>query len=146
MIGWRAGSAATSEQTSVKREARKSLTSLWCTVGNPPVGQFRAWSVLKGLPQMHWEGSLSRAHPYLGASASLNAPLWMAKPWCRSGMTVSQLEAPFSLASFLTRCNVSGNLSWTLATAWSSFFHFVCIISRLAQRFWDCTWARSVCL
>ena len=48
MIGWRAGSTATSEQTSVSREARRSLTSLWRTVGNPPVGQFRAWLVLKG--------------------------------------------------------------------------------------------------
>ena len=93
MIGWRAGSTATSEQTSVRREARRSLTSLWHTVGNPPVGQFRALSVLKGLPKIHLEGSLSRAHPYLSASASLNAPLWMAKTWCCSGRAVSQLEA-----------------------------------------------------
>ena len=33
MIGWRAGSTATPEQTSVSREARRSLTSLWRTVG-----------------------------------------------------------------------------------------------------------------
>ena len=93
MIGWRAGSTATSEQTSVRREGRRSLASLWHTVGNPPVGQCRALSVLKGLPQIHLEGSLSRAHPYLSASASLNAPLWMAKSWCCSGRAVSQLEA-----------------------------------------------------
>ena len=83
---------------------------------------------------------------YLSASASLNAPLWMAKPWCCSGGAVSQREALFSLASFFACCNGSGNLSWTLAAAWSSYFHFVCIISLLA---WCCgivLWARSVCL
>ena len=42
VIGWRTGSTAMSEQTFVRREARRSLTSLWRTVGNPPVGQFRA--------------------------------------------------------------------------------------------------------
>ena len=38
-------------------------------------------------------GQPLRAHPYLSTSASLNAPLWMAKPWCCSGRAVSQLEA-----------------------------------------------------
>ena len=91
---------------------------------------------------MHWEG-LCRAHPYLSDSASLNAPFWMAKPWF-----CNQLEAPFSLASFLARCNGSGNLSWTLAAAWSSCFRFVCSILLLAWRCGITLWAscRSVCL
>ena len=71
VISWRAGSTATSKQISVRREARRSLTSLWHAVGNPLLGQSRAWSVLKGLPQTQCGGSLSRAHPYLSANVSL---------------------------------------------------------------------------
>ena len=91
---------------------------------------------------MHWEGSLSREYPYLSASASLNAPLWIAKPWGCSSRAVSQLEAPFSLASFLARCNGLGNFSWTLAAACSSYS----ALSAISPRRWGITlWARSVC-
>ena len=95
--------------------------------------------------EMHWEGSLSMTRPYLSASASPNAPLWIAKPWCCSGTAVNQLEASVSLTSFLARCHGSGNLSWTLAGAWSSYFRFVCSISLLARHCGITLWARSVC-
>ena len=36
-----------------------------CMIGNPPVGQFRAWSMVNDLPQAHVVGNSGGFHPYL---------------------------------------------------------------------------------
>ena len=56
------GSMHTLRHTSVNRLAVKSLRSLWHTDGNPPVGQVRAWSVVKELPQTQWLGRFGGCH------------------------------------------------------------------------------------
>ena len=82
VIGSRSGSTATSEHTFVLivgSVARKSQTSLWQSVGSLPLGQFNAWFASNALPQMQWEGSIPGSIISAEqASASRNAPLWMA--------------------------------------------------------------------
>ena len=98
----------TSLHTSVRRVAVRSRISLCLIDGKPPLAHERACSTEKEAPQAHFDGSLSGIQPYRSASASWKAPLCKAKPCSESGKTVSQVEDPFSLASFIDLCRVSG--------------------------------------
>ena len=61
--GWRADSPQTSWHTSDIRSAVRSRISLWRIIGNPPVGLFRAWSVVDDLPQAHVAGMSGGCYP-----------------------------------------------------------------------------------
>ena len=98
----------TSLHTSVRRVAVRSRISLCLIDGKPPLAQDKACSTEKKAPQTHFEGSLFGVQPYRSARASWNAPLCRAKPCSERGRTVSQVEDPFSLASFTDLCRLSG--------------------------------------
>ena len=101
----------TSWHTSVRRVAVRSLISLCLIDGKPPLAQDRACSTEKVEPQAHLAGNLSGVQPYRSARASWKAPLCNAKPCSESGRTVSQVDEPFSLASFTDRCRPAGRSS-----------------------------------
>ena len=75
-----------------------SLISLCLRIGKPPLLQVMAWLMEKEEPQTHDCGVLRMSHPYRRCSASLNSPLFKKKPCSSIGVTVSQDDAPFSLA------------------------------------------------
>ena len=86
--------------TSVRRVAVRSLISLCLIDGKPPLAQDRACSTEKVEPQAHLAGNLSGVQPYRSVRSSWKAPLCNAKPCSESGRMVSQVDEPFSLASF----------------------------------------------
>ena len=96
VIGCKVGSMHTLWYTSYISFAVRSLTSLCCTMGNPPIGLERACSTEKLVPQAHVEGISAGCQSYLRAMASLKAPLWRVRPNSSSDSIVSQLEAPLS--------------------------------------------------
>ena len=104
VTGCRLGSMHTSLQASVRRFAVRSRISLCRKVGKPPFLQDRACSTVKVLSQSHFEGRLDGVHPYLRARASWKAALCSVNPWSLRGRTVSQVEAPFSLACTTVFC------------------------------------------
>ena len=65
-------------------------------VDGVPRGQLIACCTVNWLLQMQWEGKRGGRQPYLRQRASLNSPLWRAKPCSAIGRVDSQLEAPFS--------------------------------------------------
>ena len=75
VMSCRWGSVQTSWQTSAIRLAVKYLTSLWCRVGKPHVGQESACWTVKLDPQGQLVGRFDGSQPYLKVMASLNAPL-----------------------------------------------------------------------
>ena len=87
-----------------------SRISLCLMMGNPRLGHERACSTVKEDPHSQWRGMLEGVHPYLSARASLNAPLCRQKPNSSMGKEVSQIEAPFSLASSMAFLPGAGNL------------------------------------
>ena len=89
--GWRTGSTHTSWHTANIRSVR-SQTSLWRMIGNPPVGQFRAWSMVNDLPQAHVVGNSGGCHLYLKQMASRKTLLWSANPWLSIGSATNQLD------------------------------------------------------
>ncbi len=68
--GCRGGSTLTSWQTLVSRLAVRSQISLCLSMGNPPFGQVKTWSMVKDFPQAQWKCSMemwagpSTAHAY----------------------------------------------------------------------------------
>ena len=85
----RGGSIITLLDTSVRRWAVVSLTSLCQIAGNPPVGQWRECSTVKEAPQTQFDRSLGGVHPYRRHMASRKAPLCKAKPWVDNWSAVS---------------------------------------------------------
>ena len=104
VTGCRLGSMHTSLQASVRRFAVRSRISLCRKVGKPPLLQDRACSTVRVLSQSHFGGRLDGVHPYLRARASWKAALCSVNPWSLRGRTVSQVEAPFSLACTTVFC------------------------------------------
>ena len=96
--GWRTGSFSMQYATSSSRLAVISLTSLWCMMTYPPLGQLRAWSTLFGFPHTQTMGMALDLHPYLKASASQKSLLWIAKPCSSIGSVASHADALFSCA------------------------------------------------
>ena len=88
------------------------LISLCLNVGNPPLGQFSACSMVKSKWQVHLVGNRSGSQPYLRQRASLKSPLCKANPYSFRGKVVGQLEEPFSVASSLARLRGSGSWIW----------------------------------
>ena len=82
--------------------AVRSRTSLWRMIGNPPVGQYRAWSMVNYLPQAHVVGNSGGCHPYLKQIASHKALLWSVNPWLSIGSATNQLDEPFFFAMFIS--------------------------------------------
>ena len=77
---WRSGSTATLWQTSARRLAVMSLTSLCLSEGNPPCAQLKACSTVKCFPQTQILGRWVTAHGYgrstLTATGVLRLRLW----------------------------------------------------------------------
>ena len=111
--GCRRGSTLTSWQTSVRRCAIRSRTSLCRHMVTPPEGHDRACSVEKVVPHTHSLGRSGGVQLYLRHSASRKAPLWRANPWAAMGNAVSQLWAPFSLPSSAALCRCWGSRAFT---------------------------------
>ena len=107
------GSIAVSNPAAFMHEASRFRTSLCRRIGRPPWGQLSAWSISRGLPQTHVVGNAGTGQPYRRQRASRNAPFGRANPWSAIGRAVSQLEAPFSLATSLACCICSGRCWWT---------------------------------
>ena len=103
----------TSLHTSVRRVAVKSRISLCLIDGKLPLAHDKACSTEK---EAHFDGSLSGVQPYRSARASWKAPLCSEKPCSVSGRTVSQVEDPFSLASFTDLCRLSSR-RWIISRA-----------------------------
>ena len=74
--------------------------------GKPPILQVRAWSILKGWPQVQWEGGFDQ--PYRRERASLNADSYEANPWSSIGSEESQVDVPFSGDSSIEHCRIDG--------------------------------------
>ena len=91
--------------------AVKFLISLCLIDGKPPLVQDRVRSTERVDPQSHLAGSLSGFQPYRSAKASWKAPLCNAKLCSKSGRMVSQVDEPFSLASFTDLCRLAGRNS-----------------------------------
>ena len=87
--GYRSGSVLTLWHTSVSKLAVRSLISLRCRIGKPPLGQVKAWSIVNLVPHSQFEGVRLRDQPYLRAIASRNAPLCSLKPKSAIGKVVS---------------------------------------------------------
>ena len=73
--GCRSGSMRTSEQTSVRRFAVRSLISLCLMDGNPPLGYDKACSIENLVPHPHVMGDCNGCQLYLRARASWKALL-----------------------------------------------------------------------
>ena len=101
---WRTGSISTSLQTMLSMSASRSLSSLWRCIMKPPRLQTMAWSTLKTSPHTQVDCLSAISQSYLSFRASRNSPLFRVKPISSIGMTVSQLDAPFSEASSTARC------------------------------------------
>ena len=68
-------------------------------VTKPPFSQFNACVVSYFWPQIHVVGKPFNSFPYLKNIAYLNSALFKEKPYCSSGMALSQDNAPVCLAS-----------------------------------------------
>ena len=65
----------------------------------PPRLHIIAWSMLKDSPHTHLDGLLLNGQSYLNLNSSLNSRLFKLKPISEIGITVDQVEAPFSEAN-----------------------------------------------
>ena len=63
-------------------------------VTKPPFLQFKASAVSYFRPQGHVAGKPINSFPYLNIIASLNSALFKEKPYCSSGVALSQDDAP----------------------------------------------------
>ena len=97
--------------TSFIISAVMSRSSLCRICGNPPREQLSVCSTVNFWLQMQCDGRFGGCQPYLRQSASLNAPLWRAKPCSAIGRVVSQLDAPFSVAASMALFRVGGSFS-----------------------------------
>ena len=108
VVGCRFSSMHTSLHTSVRRLAVRSRISLCLMEGKPPLAYESARSTVKLLPQSHFDGRFEGDHPYRRAMALWKAALCNEKPCSLRGRAVSQVEAPFSLASSTAFCCWTG--------------------------------------
>ena len=110
----------------MRRVAVKFLISLCLIEGKPPLAQDKACSTENVEPQAQLAGILSGVQPYRSAKASWKAPLCNAKPCSESGRMESQVDEPFSLASFTDLCRLVGRSlvrSWAACELFSLFSH-----------------------
>ena len=117
--GCNCGSMEMSEQTCLSKEAVWFCRSLCQRIGYPPCWQLRQWSTVNGFPQMQVEGRRGGSQSYLRHRASLKSDLWRWKFWSCTGMIVTQLEAPFSLAQSICFWRSAGN---SARRDWAAFF------------------------
>ena len=121
----------TSEQTSVRRFAVRSLISLCLMDGNPPLGHDKACSIQNHVPHPHVACDCNGCQLYLRARASWKALLCRVNPNSSIGKEVSHEEAPFSWASCIAHLSVWGRSSFRRSAppvAWSctsQFVHFL---------------------
>ena len=101
---WRSGSTATLWQTSARRLAAMSLTSLCLSERNPLYEQLKACSTVKCFPQTQLPGRWISCHQWRRLSASWNAPICKLNLCSVRGSTPSQIDAPFSLPKFIDFC------------------------------------------
>ena len=122
VISCTTGLISTSWQTRLSICASRSRSSIWRCIMKPTRLQIIAWSTLKGSPQTHTFGISLVCQSYLRWTESLNSLLLRFKSIYFIGMTVSQLEAPFSAArstallvfsgrEFLRSANLSSSLT-----------------------------------
>ena len=107
--GCRGGSTVTSLHTSFSRSAVTSCSLLWWMDGYPPVGQDSVCAIVNNCPQTQCEASIGGDQPYRRQRASWYAPLCRLKPYQSSGIAVSQLDAPSSVASSVECSSAAGN-------------------------------------
>ena len=108
IVDCRLGSMHTSLHTSVRRLALRSRISLCLMQGKPPLAHESVCSTVKQLPHLHLSGRFEGDHSYRRAMASWKAALCSEKPCSLRGRTVSQVEAPFSLAKPTAFCSWAG--------------------------------------
>ena len=96
----------TSPHTSVRTAAVKSLNSLWWRVGNPPLGQFMAWSTLK--PWLQTQLVTNQE----GANHNVNTRHLYKRPCVKQihAPPRTRQDAPFSLAKERVRCKFADKL------------------------------------
>ena len=117
VIGCKAGSTCTSQQTMSSSSAHRSHISLWCWITKPPCWQIIAWSTVNLLPQTHTDGLSCIGQSYRSLTASRNSCLLRSKSMSLRGITVSQLDAPFSQARSTALCVLSGNMAFTSSSS-----------------------------
>ena len=135
------GSTHTLWYTFDMRSAVGSQISLCRTMGNPPVWQFKAWSMVNDLPHAHVVGNRGGCHPYLKQRASRKAPWCSKKQWLSIGSATNQLEEPFSFAtsiSFWSFVEAVGEGCWQLPSvlpfSCSSLSLCIAVVEPLCQR------------
>ena len=99
VTGCNSGSVSTSLSILENISASKVLKSLWQMVSKPPTLQSSPFVMLYCWPQGHIAGKPFKRLPYLKLKASLNSPLFRAKPNSVKGNTLSHEEAPGIFAS-----------------------------------------------
>ena len=102
---------------SFSRFAVISCSSLWRMDGYPPVGQDSACAFVNNCPQTQCEASIGGDQPYRRQRATRYAPLCRVKQYRSSGIAVSQLDAPSSVASSADCSSASGNSDFSVIAA-----------------------------
>ena len=112
-ISWRTGSIWISLHTIFSISASKSRSSLCLWIMKPPRLHIVAWSTSKTSPHAQVDGVSLICQSYLRWMASLNSLLFSVKSTSLTGMTVSQLDAPFSAARSAALLVCSGRAFFT---------------------------------
>ena len=87
-------------------------------VGKAPSGQETACSTVKVVPHAQCDGVCGSCQPYRRASASQKALSWRENPNSSIGdVIISQLEAPFSLASSIALMSGVGSVCFRMVAA-----------------------------
>ena len=100
-------------QTSRRRPAVKSLSSLCRIDGYPPLGHDRACVTVKSLPQAQSVGRDCGCQPQHRQRPSRKAVLCKQNPCLFNGMAESQLDEPFSAANSNERRQSSSKLDFS---------------------------------
>ena len=111
--GCKGGSTVTLLHTSFSRSAVILCSSLWWMDGYPPVGQDSVCAIVN----KQCEASIGADQPYRRQRASRYAPLCRVKPYQSSGIAVSQLDAPSSVADSAERSSAADNSDFSVVAA-----------------------------
>ena len=125
--------------------ASNYLMSLCRIITKPHCLQFKACGTSYFCPQRHWDGKPRNALLYRIPIASLNSPLLRVNSCSSSGITLSQLKAPFSLAcctarrAFLVR-DCSTSFTFCSRSVFCSLYTFalISLITFSSGRFFPC--------
>ena len=104
-------------QTPDISKVKRSCTSFWHTVGNPPNEQLNMWSIVKWALLAQCEGNLGGVHQYRKHTTFQKVVLWRTKPWASRGNTVWHLEAPFSWANSMAHWSDGGKCAFIASAA-----------------------------